>query len=175
MTLRILPYQLTDASFKPWREIYLDVAAQLTAQLSTAQFDVLHFGSTSAHIGGKGIIDLSLLYPSGKLDAAIIHLECLGFQPQHSQRPFPPTRPRKDGAVEFNGERFLIHVHVIEKDSEEHQRQVSYKEYMLANPQARLDYEQKKQQIIADGGLDQDDYGDQKGSFVKGVLTLIKG
>ncbi|OOE48049.1 GrpB family protein [Salinivibrio kushneri] len=167
------PYQLVDASFSPWRPIYLDVAQALSDHISTPRIEVLHFGSTSAKVGGKGIIDLSILYFPGEREKAIIHLYALGFQDQHSKQPFPEHRPRKDASVIYQDERFLVHAHVIEKDSDEHHRQIAYKQYLLDNPSVRIEYENKKRAILAQGVRDQDAYVKQKAPFVKGVLAEL--
>ncbi|ODP96956.1 hypothetical protein BGL48_15395 [Salinivibrio sp. SS3] len=167
------PYQLIDASFSPWRPIYLDVAQALSDRISTPDIEVLHFGSTSAKVGGKGIIDLSILYRASERDHAVAHLYALGFQDQHSDQPFPEHRPRKDASVTYQGERFLIHAHVIEKNSEEHRRQMAYKQYLLSNPEVRTEYENKKRAILAQGVRDQDAYVKQKAPFVKGGLVEL--
>ncbi|OOF23181.1 hypothetical protein BZJ19_13080 [Salinivibrio proteolyticus] len=165
------PYQLVDASFSPWRPIYLDVAQALSDHISTPRIEVLHFGSTSAKVGGKGIIDLSILYRSGERDDAVAHLYALGFQDQHSDQPFPEHRPRKDASVIYQDERFLVHAHVIERDSDEHHRQIAYKQYLLNNPDVRTEYENEKRAILAQGVRDQDAYVKHKAPFVKGVLA----
>lgn len=169
--IKILPYQLKNAEFTAWDPIYLKVAKQLIQLITTNTIEVIHFGSTSAMVGGKGIIDLSVLYRAGELEQAVAHLRQLGFQDQHSMRPFPATRPRKDGAVEIEGKSYLIHAHVIEKDSHEHQQQIQFREYLLANPQARQSYETKKKTILANGIHHLDDYGQQKSPHVKSVLN----
>ncbi|OOF02060.1 MULTISPECIES: GrpB family protein [unclassified Salinivibrio] len=167
------PYQLIDANFFPWRPIYLDVAQALSTQISTSRIDVLHFGSTSAKVGGKGIIDLSILYYPGERENAVDHLYALGFQDQHSDQPFPAHRPRKDASVTYQGERFLIHAHVIEKDSEEYHRQLAYKQHLLDNPDVRIKYENTKHAILAQGVRDQDVYVKHKAPYVKDVLAKL--
>jgi Uncharacterized conserved protein len=66
---------------------------------------------------------------------------------------------------------FLIHAHVIEKDSDEHHRQIAYKQYLLENPDVRTEYENKKREILAQGLRNQDIYVKHKAPFVKGVLA----
>jgi len=99
--MEILPYKILKAEFKPWKETYLAVAQALIRLIETDEIEVMHFGSTSARVGGKGIIDLSVLYPEGQLQAAVDHLKALGFQDQASAKPFPPGAPaqRWGGAV----------------------------------------------------------------------------
>lgn len=101
------------------------------------------------------------------------HLIELGFQDQISLNPFPPERPRKDGAVIINGKWYYLHIHVIAYGSDEHKKQVAYKDYMLNNPTARDDYESVKKTIILNGFADQESYGKQKPPFVKRLLKSM--
>lgn len=59
--MEILKYEKTDASFTPWSSRYIDVAQSVINFISSNRFEALHIGSTSFKVGGKGIIDLSLL------------------------------------------------------------------------------------------------------------------
>lgn len=169
--MQVLPYERRPASFKPWSPVLLRVAAALIEHIKQDWMDVMHIGSTSAQVGGKGVIDLSVLYPEGRLQDAVEHLYTLGFQDQHSHKPFPPERPRKDGAVEFEGERFMIHVHLIRHGSEEHRNQQRFRDRMLANPDERAAYEACKREILAAGVTEQEAYGKLKGGFVKQKLA----
>ena len=171
--IKFIPYQLVPASFNPWREIFLDLAQTVIAELAHPDFEFLHFGSSSFKVAGKGIIDISILYKAGQLTEAVEHLKSIGFSDQHSNKPFPENRPRKDIAVIFKNETFQIHAHVIELGSEEHLKQVNFKTHMLNNPDARAQYEATKQRVIADGLTVQDDYGKAKSPFVKNVLQEI--
>ncbi len=172
--MRILKYEKIEARFTPWNEDYFHVANALIDFIRTDIFDVLHIGSTSAMVGGKGIIDLSILYERDQLDLAVKHLKSLGFQDQISNNPFPNERPRKDGAVIFNEKKYLIHAHVIRKGSIEHRKQLKYKDFMLSNPNAREKYEESKKLILEQGIVDQEEYGKQKSPFVKAVLEKIE-
>jgi GrpB-like predicted nucleotidyltransferase (UPF0157 family) len=171
--MKITPYEKVKAEFKPWTEDYLRVAELLIDFIRTDAFDVIHIGSTAAMVGGKGIIDLSIIYKTGCLSLAVKYLQSLGFQDQGSGKPFPVERPRKDGAVIYHGSKYYIHIHAIENGSEEHKKQIEYKEYMLANPSARTRYEQTKQAILDAGITDQEEYGNRKSPFVKSVLSQI--
>lgn len=122
--IHILQYEKIPVQFKPWASDYLLVADQLIQFIQTTDIEVLHFGSTAMMIGGKGIIDLSVLYKKGSLELAVERLKSLGFQDQVSQNPFPPERPRKDGAVMVAGKKYCVHAHVIEQGSENHLQQL---------------------------------------------------
>ncbi len=169
--MQILKYEKVLSEFIPWSSAYLSVAQKLIQFIQTEGVEVIHIGSTSAMIGGKGIIDLSALYNVGQFEFTIEMLKFLGFQDQISETPFPPERPRKDGAVIVDGEKYLTHIHVIERGSVEHHKQIKYKEHMLANPSLRAEYELSKKAILAKGITDQEAYGKLKSPFVKSVLS----
>jgi GrpB-like predicted nucleotidyltransferase (UPF0157 family) len=77
--MKILKYKKIEASFTPWVSHYCEVAQRVIDFISTEQFEVIHIGSTSFKVGGKGIIDLSVLYKNNDLDEAVQHLLELGF------------------------------------------------------------------------------------------------
>lgn len=171
--IEFVSYQLVPASFNPWRKVFLEVADEIMGVLAHPELELLHFGSSSFMVAGKGIIDISVLYKPGKLAQAVTHLTQFGFVNQHSDNPFPDTRPRKDIAVMYQGEMFQVHAHVIEQGSDEHVKQKKFKAYMLENPEARLEYEAQKRQVIAQGLASQDEYGKAKAPFVKRTLSTL--
>ncbi len=171
--MKILKYESRNAQFTPWTSAYLDVAKALIELIETDMLSVLHFGSTSAMVGGKGIIDLSVLYTSGQIDLATVRLKSLGFQDQISDQPFPAQRPRKDGAVVYENTKYLIHAHVIEIHSDNHIKQLAYKEHLLNDIDAREQYEATKKSILASGINELQQYGDLKSPHVKSILKKL--
>jgi GrpB-like predicted nucleotidyltransferase (UPF0157 family) len=159
--MKILKYTKIDASFSPWSPVYFDIAQAVIDFIFLDRFEVIHIASTSFKVGGKGIIDLTVLYKNNDLHLATEHLSKLGFQDQMSIKPFPPERPRKDGAVNVNGKEYYLHVHVIASGSDEHNKQVKYKNYMLNNSVARKEYESSKMEILSNGFTDQETYGEK--------------
>jgi len=171
--MKILEYKKIDARFYPWSPEYLDIAKSLIDYIVLDIFEVIHIGSTSFKVGGKGIIDLTLLYKKNDLPRATEHLSQLGFQDQISNKPFPPDRPRMDGAVNIDGKEYYLHVHVVASGSIEHKKQLQYKDYMLKNSVARKEYELSKKSILSSGIRDQETYGELKSPFVKSLLKDI--
>src|SRR5947207_2534329 len=118
--MRILPYILMPAEFRGYDAQFAEGAELLVSAIQRVmpQLRVEHVGSTSVPgCGGKGIIDLAVLYPEGLLGRARAVLDDLGFQKQTGPEPFPETRPMRVGCVEHNGRSFQIHAHVIALDS----------------------------------------------------------
>lgn len=131
-----------------------------------------HVGSSSIPgCGGKGYIDLLVIYPDGLLEAAKLALADLGFQRQQSRDPFPEERPMRVGSVEHAGRLYPIHAHVIAASSPEADELVWFRERLRADAALRREYEAEKQRILAKGVLDGIDYAEKKGSFVQRVLA----
>src|SRR5882762_7738322 len=110
--MRILPYFLMPAEFRAYGPEAAEVARLVGDAIRKVepQLQVEHVGSTSVPgCGGKGIIDLAVLYPEELLARARAVLDGLGFQKQGGPEPFPESRPMRVGSVEHDGRSFQIH------------------------------------------------------------------
>jgi GrpB-like predicted nucleotidyltransferase (UPF0157 family) len=144
----------------------------ITARMPSALVE--HIGSTSvAGCAGKGYVDLMLAYPDGELDAAKGALADLGFQRQFTRDPFPEERPLRIGALDHDGERFLLHVHVISERSPEVDEMRAFRERLRARPALRDAYVACKRAILDEGVTDGVDYAIKKGGFVQSALAMI--
>ncbi|MEW6160179.1 MAG: GrpB family protein [Verrucomicrobiota bacterium] len=135
------------------------------------KLQVEHIGSTSIDgCGGKGIIDLAVLYPAGLLSRARETLDALGFQRQGGPEPFPEERPMRVGAIAHAGGFFRIHAHVIALHSSEHQELVWFRDTLRSNAKLRQDYEDFKKRILASGICEPIAYCKAKGRFIEELL-----
>lgn len=118
--LPIGPYEPLPVACHEWDPRAPDVARRVAAAIE-GQFDgahVEHVGSTAVvGCAGKGVIDLLLLYPPGKLSDARDALQSLGFQHQGGRNPWPEERPMRVGSLCHEGSVFQLHVHVVEAGS----------------------------------------------------------
>jgi GrpB-like predicted nucleotidyltransferase (UPF0157 family) len=134
-----------------------------------------HIGSTSVPgCGGKGIVDLAVLYPAGFLARARALLDGLGFQKQGGPDPFPESRPMRVGCVEHEGRRFRIHAHVIALFSDEHGELLWFREALRGDSELRHGYEERKRAILAMGMKDSLEYCEAKGGFITNALKRRK-
>jgi GrpB-like predicted nucleotidyltransferase (UPF0157 family) len=132
---------------------------------------VEHIGSTSVPgCGGKGIVDLAVLYPEGLLARSKAVLDGLGFQKQGGPEPWPEERPMRVGCVEHAGRLFRIHAHVIALKSQEHVELIWFREALRAEPSLQRRYEERKRAILQSGIRDSIEYCRAKGFFVTDVL-----
>ncbi|MEK7685317.1 MAG: GrpB family protein [Verrucomicrobiota bacterium] len=161
------------AEFRAYDPEVTEIACLLRGAIQSveAELQVEHVGSTAVPgCGGKGIIDLAVLYPEGLLARARAVLDGLGFQKQDGPEPFPEDRPMRVGSVEQDGRAFRIHAHVIALSSDEHGELVWFRETLRRNPALRQSYEERKRAILAMGIQDPLEYCKAKGAFITDVL-----
>ncbi|HWX20541.1 MAG TPA: GrpB family protein [Candidatus Binatia bacterium] len=175
--MRVLPYFSMPAEFCAYDPGATEIARLLCGAIQRVEpeLQIEHVGSTSVPgCGGKGMIDLAVLYPEGFLARARAVLDGLGFQKQGGPEPFPENRPMRVGCVEHDGCLFRIHAHVIARDSEEHDELVWFRETLRADSALRQCYEARKRAILASGIQDSLEYCKAKGAFVTDVLQGFK-
>ena len=133
---------------------------------------VEHVGSSSVPgLGGKGFVDLLVLYPDGALDAAKDALAALGFQRQCGRDPWPETRPMRVAQVEHEGRSHPVHAHVVAASAGEVAELLTFRDRLRADPALRRAYEAEKRRILVRGVLDGVDYAEKKSGFVRHVLA----
>jgi GrpB-like predicted nucleotidyltransferase (UPF0157 family) len=132
---------------------------------------VEHVGSTAVPAcAGKGVVDLMLLYPPGRLAAARDAVDGLGFQRHDRPGAFPEERPVRIGTLAYDGETFRLHVHVIAADSPEVAEQRRFRDRLRADPALVADYVARKRAVLAAGVTDGGTYNQGKDEFIQGVL-----
>jgi GrpB-like predicted nucleotidyltransferase (UPF0157 family) len=171
--MHILPYFSMPAEFRVYDPKFQEVAALICKAINalSPEFRMEHVGSTSVPgCGGKGVIDLMLLYPDGLLARARSVLDDLGFQKQTGRDPFPETRPMRVGSIKHDEHLFRIHVHVISLVADEYHELIFFREALRASPELRRRYQECKQAILARGIVDSFDYCEAKGAFIAAAL-----
>jgi GrpB-like predicted nucleotidyltransferase (UPF0157 family) len=166
------------AEFRPYDPNFVEVARALGNVLARVDpaIEVEHIGSTSVPgCGGKGVIDLAVLYPDGHSEQTKAVLDQLGFQRQTGRELFPESRPMRVGSIEYDRKAFRIHAHVIALGSAEHQELVCFRETLRARPELRSQYEQRKLAILASGITDPVDYCHAKSGYIQDVLQAVRG
>ena len=132
---------------------------------------VEHFGSTAVPgCSGKGVVDLMILYPEGRLEDVKKVLDGLGFQRQSTRDPFPEDRPMRVGSLPYDGCTFRLHVHVIAADSPEVVSLRAFRDRLRADPVLVAAYVEQKRRIIAAGITDTVEYCERKGEFIGGHI-----
>jgi GrpB-like predicted nucleotidyltransferase (UPF0157 family) len=129
---------------------------------------VEHVGSSSVPgCAGKGTLDLAIPYrDESHLDAINDVLFALGFGRQRNRDPFPETRPMRIGAIDDQGETYLLHVHVVPDGTHHLGELVDFRDRLRADPALVAEYVAAKRAVLDAGVRDGDDYAVKKGEFI---------
>lgn len=135
---------------------------------------VEHIGSTAVPgCGGKGVIDLMVLYPPGELETVKQGLQDLGFQRDPRPGVFSEERPMRIGTVQHQGQEFRLHVHVIVATSPEVGEKLSFRDHLRSDPTLVDAYTTTKRELIESGYLVPQEYSEAKTTFVRSVLADV--
>ena len=116
---------------------------------------------------GKGYLDFVIPYrDDSHLGAINDALFALGFGRQQNRDPFPETRPMRIGAIDHDGDTFLLHVHVVPESGPETAELRSFRDRLRADPSLVAAYVAAKRAIFDAGVHDGDDYAEKKGEFI---------
>jgi len=169
----ILPYPISRADYVEYEPGVIGAADSVIRlmQREAPWIHVEHIGSTAVPgCAGKGIVDLMALYPAGKLEAARAALDALGFQHQKTGHVFPEARPMRVGAIDQNGTRYRLHVHVVAMNDPEVASLRRFRDALRADSALRDAYQAKKLAILKSGFNEPRDYTYAKGEFIRSVI-----
>ena len=169
-----IDYQDPAAAFRPYDPRCPEVAARVAALIRRRLPDVRveHVGSTAIPgCDGKGVVDLMLLYPPGRLAEARDAVDGLGFQRHTAPGAFPEERPVRIGTIRHDDETFRLHVHVVAADAPEAARQLHFRDTLRADPTLVAEYVAGKRAVLAGGVADSDQYNQGKDAFIKRVMA----
>ena len=167
------PYESIPAQCLEYDPLAPAVAARVESLIRAElpELAVEHIGSTAVPgCWGKGVVDLMILYPQGRLEDVKEALDGLGFQRQSTRDPFPEDRPMRMGSLPHDGCTFWLHVHVIAFDSTEVISFRAFRDRLRADPALVAAYVERKRQIIAAGITDTVEYCEHKGEFISAHL-----
>lgn len=173
-TYEYLDYSDPAEIFRPYDPCFPEVARRVGALIAGRMPDarVEHIGSTAVEgCAGKGIVDLQLLYPPGRLAAARETLDGLGFQRQTGLDPFPEERPLRVGTIEVDGALYRLHVHVVAEDDAEAEDLRHFRDRLRSDPALLAEYVASKQAALASGVPNNIAYGQAKAPVIRRALA----
>jgi GrpB-like predicted nucleotidyltransferase (UPF0157 family) len=130
-----------------------------------------HIGSTAVPgLRGKGIVDLVIEAKSEEIPEITEALLSLGFERQTDSDPFPPTRPMLQGCIDYDGDVFGLHCHVVPEGSSELLEMLALRDRLREDASLRDAYVAEKQRIVRTGVVDAHEYTLKKSRFI--VQTL---
>jgi len=168
--IRPYPYTSPPVTLRSWNPRAPEVAARVVALIVERLPDtrVEHVGSSSVPgCAGKGTLDLAIPYrDDAHLSAVNDVLFALGFGRQRNRDPFPETRPMRTGAIDEEGETFLLHVHVVPENTHHLAELIDFRGRLRADPALVAKYVAAKRAILDAGVRDGVDYAEKKGTFI---------
>jgi GrpB-like predicted nucleotidyltransferase (UPF0157 family) len=168
--IRPYPRPSPAPALRSWNPCAPEAAARVAALIAERLPDttVEHVGSSSVPgCAGKGYLDLVIPYRDQTHLAAINNaLFALGFGRQRNRDPFPETRPMRTGAIDHEGETFLLHVHVVPERGSETAELLEFRDRLRADPALVAEYVAAKRAILEAGVRDGVDYAQKKGTFI---------
>jgi GrpB-like predicted nucleotidyltransferase (UPF0157 family) len=97
-------------------------------------------------------------------------LDALGFEWVQRLNDLPDEWPKGAGAVQYQGQRFRLHIHVQPADHPTVAAKRVFRDRLRSNPDLRVAYMARKQAILASGIVDPIDYTAAKAEFVHQAL-----
>lgn len=176
MTPVIHRYEALPAAYNDYDAGAIDVARTVKILIEAAApgTHVEHIGSTAIPgCAGKGIVDLMVVYPHGRIVATRDAIDGLGFQRQQAGHAFPEERPMRVGAIDAHGKRYRLHVHVIDAEDDEVASMRTFRDVLSGNRQLRADYEAKKRAILDAGLRESVKYTEAKAQFINALMTRV--
>jgi len=158
---------------RPWDARGPAAANSVMRLLQTALpgIAIEHVGSTSVPgCDGKGILDLMLLIPAGRLDDVSAAVDGMGFQRQSGGVRHPDHRPMREGSFTFDGTVFRLHVHLVPEGSADADMLPRFRDRLTANPELVARYVEQKRRLIDARISDRSTYNRGKTAFIESVL-----
>jgi GrpB-like predicted nucleotidyltransferase (UPF0157 family) len=170
---QILPYAILSPTYVEYDPAAPAVAQRVIVLIEAAApwAKAEHIGSTAVpECAGKGIVDLVVLYPRGRLENTRRAVDSLGFQHQRAGHEFPEDRPMRVGAIEHGGHTYRMHVHVVAADSAEAKALHRFRDVLRVDEKLRNAYQARKRAILQSGTSDPAGYTHAKGEFINAVI-----
>jgi GrpB-like predicted nucleotidyltransferase (UPF0157 family) len=164
-----------------WPQIFEEERARLEAAIGQWAADIQHVGSTSIPgIAAKPIIDIAVHLRS-LVDALYcitplmeLGYECLGEfgipgRIYFRKRTDEPVRGQSHDGVGRTHQ-----VHMYERTNEQYEKQIVFRDYLRAHPDARDAYETLKRQLAESHARDIEAYAMAKSDFVLDILDRAR-
>ncbi len=162
---------------KNWIEDFNEISKVLLEALINLQVSIEHIGSTSIpELAAKPIIDIDIIFDKNvEFDEIKTELEKIGYYHNGNQgianrEVFKRSKTANHKILDF----IVHHLYVCPIDSKELQRHILFRDYLIANKDARIQYQNLKSEIAAEANQDKKRYAELKEiTAAKFVNTII--
>ena len=154
-----------------WKDDFRAIKSELDAVLSDLVISIEHVGSTSVPgLSAKPIIDIDVVIADRSvLPAVVAALGTIGYQHEGDQ-----GIPGRE-AFKYEGKEHLRnhHLYVCDQNAGELKRHISFRDYLLAHPEAVREYSRVKEEGAVLYPHDIDKYIEHKTPFIQGIYKEI--
>lgn len=130
---------------------------------------VEHTGSTFLGLKGKNSVNILVISEKGQAKKIYEQIKDLGFQESKNTK-LPRGIYMLIGSIKFRNKRYLIHVHILNKLTQNCKDILFFREYLKKNPKKAQEYENLKKKIISEGKVNHREYSASKKEFIKEIL-----
>lgn len=165
-----------------WVDQFNELKKLLNKALVPLAISIEHIGSTSIpHLAAKPIIDIDIVIGNNTaFDEVKRRLEKIGYYHNGNQGIADrEVFKRGNTAAMHEVLDFIIHhLYVCPANSEELQKHILFRDYLIANEEARVQYQQLKYEIAATANGDRKKYAALKEAkaahFINGIIEKTK-
>lgn len=160
-----------------WIEDFTTIKKVLTTALLHLNVSIEHVGSTSVPaLAAKPIIDIDIVFDTpAAFDEIKISLEKTGYY--HNGNQGVPGREVFKRSKAAGAHKVLDaiahHLYVCPADSEELQNHMLFRDYLIANEEARVQYQTLKYEIAEEAKQDRKKYAQLKEAKAREFVTTI--
>ncbi len=164
-----------------WVEDFNNIKTVIQKTLINLNVEIEHIGSTSIpELAAKSIIDIDIVFGKHvEFDEIKMRLEKIGYY--HNGNQGIPNREvfkRGKTAVHDVLDSIVHHLYVCPTDSDELQRPILLRGYLIANEEARVQYQNLKYEIAEEANQDRKKYAQLKevraGDFINTIIEKAK-
>jgi len=151
-----------------WESEFLLEKDEIQKKIGKYIVDVHHIGSTAVnHLSAKPIIDIAVeINKFSYGEYCVSYLESLGYL-------YQGTNILPDRHYFSKGEPRTHQIHMYQSGSKYLIEQLEFRDYLRRNDEARIEYEQLKQNLLVANKNNKHKYADEKSDFVKVILEKI--
>ena len=164
---------------KSWIKDFEKIKKVISEALVNLKISVEHIGSTSIpELAAKPIIDIDVIFDeASEFDELKRRLDEIGYYYNGNQGVFNREvfkrhkTPNKHDVLDF----IAHHLYVCPTNSEELQRHILFRNYLIANEDAKIQYRDLKYRIAEEAGQNQKKYAELKEvrarTFVNAIIA----
>jgi GrpB-like predicted nucleotidyltransferase (UPF0157 family) len=173
---------LIQAYQESWKSDFIELKSVIHEALIPLSVTIEHVGSTAIHkLAAKPIIDIDIVFDKPVIfDEIKIRFEKIGYRHNGNQGiPDREVFKRAQTDIKHDVLDFIMHhLYVCPSDSEELERHILFRDYLILNEEARIQYQKLKYDIAEKSNQDRKKYAalkEVKGrSFINMIIEKAK-